>query len=769
MVALTSITLLLGVLALVSPLAESEAPAPREGFLLAIAAALEVLHGIRRSSVSARRQAATGAFISIAIALLLINAPLVASAAVLVGMAGFFLVDAVRYAIAFLRSPESSSRRLAALAVAGNLGVALLLVAGREWAITWTMAIAVALRIFGTAWNIAVSPVHTAADAEESVVAELAIPDSPRAAALIAEVEAGERARAPVDRGWILAFVATLFAIHIGRMGTDGTLLGILAPAVAVAGDMLIAVLFTMLLINPLYLLWRWPTRWIERPMWRWYLSQDDAASPRVVERIASAWLRRRLRFAVMMRAGRYSILAAINQALQYGLPLAAVIAATVPIWGMSWYFDTENWAAAMWNSWAESRTATWREAMVHAVLAEDSVRSDPLPFAVRPGGVDGPGDFSFIVIGDTGEGDASQHILRDQLLAVANHPDVRFVVVSSDVVYPVGAMRDYEAKFWLPFKGVIKPVYAIPGNHDWYDALEAFAATFLEPAAARTSMRARVETDLRLTSTTDDRIEKLIRQADWLRQQYEVPTGFQRAPFFEIQSNDFALLSVDTGVIKRVDPAEWSWLQSALARSRGKLIMAVLGHPFYAGGSAQTAGYQDFAALRALLQEHGVAIIMAGDTHDLEYYLEPQPSGPAVHHFVNGGGGAYLSFGTSLAWPRQPPTAGWAFYPETQAVMAKIQAETPWWKRPAWWWTRQLGAWPFSAEWLSAVFDYNVAPFFQSFVEVRVERSTRQIRLRPYGIHGRLTWGDFASSESIRPPGATRATAVEWSVPMAR
>jgi len=30
---------------------------------------------------------------------------------------------------------------------------------------------------------------------------------------------------------------------------------------------------------------------------------------------------------------------------------------------------------------------------------------------------------------------------------------DVRFVVLSSDVVYPTGAMRDYEAKFWLPFK----------------------------------------------------------------------------------------------------------------------------------------------------------------------------------------------------------------------------------------------------------------------------------------------------------------------------
>ena len=38
----------------------------------------------------------------------------------------------------------------------------------------------------------------------------------------------------------------------------------------------------------------------------------------------------------------------------------------------------------------------------------------------------------------------------------------------------------------------------------------------------------------------------------------------------------------------------------------------------------------------------------MAGDTHDLEYYAEPGGAGrPATHHFVNGGGGAYLSFGT--------------------------------------------------------------------------------------------------------------------------
>ena len=52
---------------------------------------------------------------------------------------------------------------------------------------------------------------------------------------------------------------------------------------------------------------------------------------------------------------------------------------------------------------------------------------------------------------------------------------------MSSDVIYPAGAMQDYEANFYLPFQGFAKPIYAIPGNHDWFDALEGFNANFLE------------------------------------------------------------------------------------------------------------------------------------------------------------------------------------------------------------------------------------------------------------------------------------------------
>jgi hypothetical protein len=159
---------------------------------------------------------------------------------------------------------------------------------------------------------------------------------------------------------------------------------------------------------------------------------------------------------------------------------------------------------------------------------------------------------------------------------------------------------------------------------------------------------------------------------------------------------------------------------------------------------------------------------MMAGDTHDLEYYVEPAvASTPALHYFVNGGGGAFLSLGTALEWPEKPPTAEWAFYPTRDDVVRKIDLETPWWKRPAWRWVSRHHAWPFQTEYLSGLFDYNVAPFFQSFLEVRVETSKGRIRLLPYGVHGRLRWRDLSRSAVLSAAIGGRDDFVEWILPM--
>jgi uncharacterized membrane protein HdeD (DUF308 family)/3',5'-cyclic AMP phosphodiesterase CpdA len=760
---------LFGVLAALTPFGASTDTASRVGVLLVFAGAIEVFQGLRRSSDAARRSAWFGGGLTIGLGLLLVNAPFLAGAALLLFLIGTFAIDGARYVLVAWRRyrHHRQVRRRELLAAGGNLAVAVALVLLGERAIGWSVALAGAFRILGTAWNVYTAPVFVAQDVGDTTVADLGLSHNASLRALGDALEVEAALRAPIDRAWVLSILAVLLAVHVGRMGSDGTLLGLVSPVIAVLGDVVVALLLAFAVYVPLNVSLRRVTRTLDRRLWPWCLGPaPERRAWRLAHRALREWLTSRLRFSMRLRAARYSLPTALGRGLQVGLPLAAILTATVPVWGMSWYFDTENWAAGIWNSWAESRTDTWREAMIRAVDERAAALGRVAPdYSVSPPGLGpGSGDFSFLVIGDTGEGDASQQSLRDQLIRAAGRDEVRFVVISSDVVYPTGAMRDYELKFWMQFKGVEKPVYAIPGNHDWYDALESFLATFLDADAARTSIRARVEADNRLTSTTEDRVESLISTAARLRREYRVPTGFQRAPFFQVQTDGFALIAADTGVVRRLDDREMAWFRSALDAARGKLTMVILGHPLYAGGHYTAEGDEEFERLHAILREHRVSLVMAGDTHDLEYYVDRSQGWPMTH-VVNGGGGAYLSLGTALAWPSPAATAEWAFHPTRGQVTAKIDAMTPWWKAPAWWWTRRFGAWPFSAEWLSAAFDYNVAPFYQSFVQVNVDAAAGRLRLWPIGVHGRLRWSEIEAAGGVRPPDVTPGALVEWTI----
>src|SRR5262249_337819 len=156
-----------------------------------------------------------------------------------------------------------------------------------------------------------------------------------------------------------------------------------------------------------------------------------------------------------------------------------------------------------------------------------------------------------------------------------------------------------------------------------WYDALESFTANFFEPRAARAAMRARRAADLNLTTTTEAHIDAMIQEAERLRREYQIRAGFQRAPYFEIQADQFCLLVVDTGILRRVDDEQLRWLDAALERGRDKFKMAILGHPLYVAGSDQRTRDKDFARIHEVLKKHDVNVVMAGDTHDFEYYKE--------------------------------------------------------------------------------------------------------------------------------------------------
>lgn len=763
-----AIAVMLGILSLIAPIWPEGHLEPRVGGLLILAGILEIFHGFRRATGEERRSAWFSSAVTLTFGILLVNASLLMGTALIIFIVITFCTDGIKYGIEAFKSFRSNKDYLYdVLAMIGNFSVIAVILFTKNFGADWTIAIVGAWRIFGTAINIYHAKEGNYRSSGEDVIQSLHLPDTPSVKSALRKIQSEEDARYPADKSWIIVFLILLFIIHLGRMGFDKTSLGIFSPAVALFGDIVVALIITYGIITPLRALFKKLTVPLTRKLWLWVdkvpADQRKKLSPR---KLINAYLEHRLKVSVRLRNAGYSFRSAFMTAMKTGLPYAAMLAAIIPVFGMSWYFDTENWAAGVWDSWAAARTDNWRMAITRSV----GEPLGPEAFILHPEGVKNDSDFSFIVIGDPGEGDASQLSLKDQIQIVSEKPDVKFLIISTDIVYPSGEMKDYENKFWLPMKGVYKPVYAIPGNHDWYDALEGFTATFFEPQAAFDAMKARVNADLKISASTDGHIKGLIKEADRLRNNYGVPTGFQKSPYFQIQTDKFAFITIETGVMRRIDEDQMAWLKQALEASKGKYIMILIGHPFYAVGEYLGNLNPDFEAIHDLLRQHKVNLVMGGDTHDLEYYVERgygEDPDSKMFHFVNGGGGAYLSIGAALRPKDEMPEKEWAIYPATVPLVMKIEENNNILKEPAWYWTKNLGGWPFTPEFLSAAFDYNNSPFFQSFFEIKVEPSKGVVSFIPYGVNGQLKWKDIETSGNVRPADKTPEDGAEWVYPL--
>jgi hypothetical protein len=737
------------------------------GTLLLWIGILELYDSFRRSDIASKKSATGSGAFSIIISLILLGADDFRGRALFILVMVVFVLDALRYFIKFLREYRNRTFFwMDLLASIGNILLLLILYLTEETGRAWALAIVVGLRIAGIGLNLLLAKTGKLSQVDEDVLQTVGLKPEPYLIQIAEKIKKEEESNELFFRTYIRVFILLLFVIHLGRMGLDKSFLGLLSPIVATLGDMVIALIFAYVIFFPIRYLFLILLRKRGQRLWKWIMKLDEKDRKKIsLRNFAAKWLTHRLRLEIRLKKVRYSLPIALRAGLKVGLPWSTLLVAIIPVLGMSWYFDTENWASGVWDSWAATRSDHWRIAMTQN--SGEGFGADA--FKLYPEGVNDTSDFSFIVIGDTGEGDASQLVLKDQLVTVSDHSNVKFVLLSSDVVYPSGALKDYEKKFWLPFKGVTKPVYAIPGNHDWYDALDGFIATFYEPEAAKKAMYERIKSDLKISSTTVNKIDEMVaKSAEW-RTEYEVPTGFQKAPYFQVSSGNFVLITVETGVLRQIDSLQQTWLTNVLEASKGKFVMVVLGHPFYAIGEYQGKLNPKFESIHKLLRKYKVPLVMAGDTHDLEYYIEPPQDSESstMYHFVNGGGGAYLSIGTAMAKAENMPTKEYAFYPSQDPLVKKIEDNTPWFKYPAWTWTKKLNGWPFSAEWLSAMFDYNVSPYFQSFIEIKVERSKNRIVLIPYSNHGRIKWNDMTSTSGSRPSGATMDDYAEWVLQM--
>jgi hypothetical protein len=106
-------------------------------------------------------------------------------------------------------------------------------------------------------------------------------------------------------------------------------------------------------------------------------------------------------------------------------------------------------------------------------------------------------GDFWLDYAADIGDGWNATYAVADAIatpelrLEHGGVPETtragRVLVFGGDEVYPYPSRNEYEVRtetpYALAFAGRAHPdIYAIPGNHDWYDSLVAFSRTFCRP-----------------------------------------------------------------------------------------------------------------------------------------------------------------------------------------------------------------------------------------------------------------------------------------------
>jgi Calcineurin-like phosphoesterase len=318
----------------------------------------------------------------------------------------------------------------------------------------------------------------------------------------------------------------------------------------------------------------------------------------------------------------------------------------------MTWRDRPLSWSSpsALWRSRNDQLvrrfgdpTNDTRRAWVAGQLAAGA---DP-DFTVRTGDADAE-SASFVVIGDTGEGDGSQYAVVPGLLQVA--ADTDFMYVLSDVVYPAGGIDEYEEKFFHPYESYPGPIYAVPGNHDWYDGLTGFMFHFCgvpwerRPAGVAGPGSGWKRT-LRRWLWRDpppahaEAVERMRRMRPKPTQQSSQP-----GPYFAIDTGPVLLVGIDTGILGDLDAEQGEWLRRISASPKPKILLT--GKPLYVDGQIHPGPIEGGGTVDEIVRDakHNYIASIGGDIHNYQRYPVRLPDGRTLLYLVSGGGGAFMS-----------------------------------------------------------------------------------------------------------------------------
>jgi hypothetical protein len=251
----------------------------------------------------------------------------------------------------------------------------------------------------------------------------------------------------------------------------------------------------------------------------------------------------------------------------------------------------------------------------------------------------------SFVLAGDTGEGDLSQLVTVPLLNRLSVATD--FMVIASDVVYPAGDVQDYVAKFYAPYAGYGKPIYAVPGNHDWYDGLTGFMFHLCRAETPPPAPATRFPSRAWLRERLWHRAARLdARRLAALRAHRDArPASGQPGPYWLLDTGPLQLVGIDTGIAGTLDRDQGAWLKRVSAASpKPKLL--VTGKPLYVNGRQRPGsieGTQETVDEIVRAPQHNYLATVGGDVHNYQRYPVDVGGGRTIQHLVSGGGGAFM------------------------------------------------------------------------------------------------------------------------------
>ena len=262
--------------------------------------------------------------------------------------------------------------------------------------------------------------------------------------------------------------------------------------------------------------------------------------------------------------------------------------------------------------------------------------------------------------------------------------PAGKILILGGDQCYPQATHEEYEERFVLPYASAMPAVkdgkerklFALPGNHDWYDGLAAFDSLFCQ--------------------NRDRRLGKNGRGIGGWR-------CFQHRSYWAIQlPHNWWLWGVDIQFSKYLDAAQENYFRTIVESMRGDHnIVLCIAEPHWL--DAEFDGIDTVDSLhtivriaqkrtdknREIVRNVRVRAVLAGDWHHYSHYLLDELSAPqsqkkagllqrlpwrkpneteatlkdqGIHLITAGGGGAFLHSTTDL---RKEVNVSWGVRPE--------------------------------------------------------------------------------------------------------